>query len=699
MLQKSDSNVVVKNNQIIFQEVLSFVYEIETNIVGGKEQRFFHLKITFNDDEGYINEYEKLLRSIRTASYSLTKQVITLKDDVSFYYANKAYPLIFNVENLMRRLISYFMLTLVGIKWKEETLPESTKTALKNSKRKESLNDVLHQLDFIELNDILFKSYQSKEKSNDELYKILKQTKNSDDLNLSELKEFIPKSNWQRYFSPIVKCEDSWLESKWKELYELRCKVAHNAEVTKDDFEKIKQSVDDIEKLLTEAFNKRNEVEVPLEEKEQAGNSVLREINQSVNRDLPNRLREIASIYNPLQNFQENLNRRLSPIQEAMKQLDYFKSIKNNIPTYPVSISGITAKQLMMERYINSPTINAIQEHQRNLDRFGLRGQKISRDINIEISPLYLFELEEGKKDVEVEAVLFESNSDDFEDDDFEDSEGSVNSESYELNNFPLTITIIHYPNTSSSDETLHKLRKPTDEEWYLWANEIERTRRYWSVKEIKIENAKNEDKDEDATIIYSPFYFEMTANANLYDKLILENAGFIIDEKDDFPENDFRTLPPELIKEIGFNVKDKVVTALYECYCWAEKSNRLNPDEGLVVQKITKKSKAYIIQHILRQPSIEESNSFCKQIIKGYFSTNEDNDEVIELKLDLKLAVELYDKLIIRIENANVSGQVFNEESKELFLKEVNPVYKFRVVEQFLNINAWNFEIDDFSL
>lgn len=447
---------------------------------------------------------------------------------------------------------------------------------------------------------------------------------------------------------------------------------------------------------------RRNEVEVPLEEKEQAGNSVLREINESINREFPRRLREIASLSTPLQNFQANLNRSLTPIQQAMKQIDNLKSIQNNIPTYPVSTSATTAKQLMMERFINSPIINAIQEQQKNLDRFGLRGQKIRRDINIEISPLYLFELEEGKKDVEVEAVLFESDSDSFEDDEYEDSEEPVNSEPYELDSFPLVVTIVHYPNTSSSYETLHKLRKPTDEEWYLWVNDIERTRRYWSAEEIESENAKNENRDEDANIIYNPFYsfyFEMTANANLYDKIILENAGFLIDQGDDFPEDEFRKLSPDKIKEIDFDVKHKVVIALYECYCWAEKSDSLNPDERLVIQKIIKKSKSYIIQHILRQPSVEESNSFRKKIIKGYFSINEDKEEIIELKLDLKLAVELYDKLIVRIKNANVSGQVFNEESKELFLNEVNPVYKFRVVEQVLNINAWNFEIDDFTL
>ncbi len=136
LLQKSDPSIALKDNQIIYKEVLNFVYEIETGTVEGKEQRFFHLKITFNDDEGYINDYYQLLRLIRTTSYSLTKQVITLKDDLSFYYANKAYPLIFNIESLMRKLIYYFMLTLVGVKWREENLPESTKTAIKNSKRK-----------------------------------------------------------------------------------------------------------------------------------------------------------------------------------------------------------------------------------------------------------------------------------------------------------------------------------------------------------------------------------------------------------------------------------------------------------------------------------------------------------------------------------------------------------------------------------
>jgi hypothetical protein len=152
------------------------------------------------------------LHSIRGIVYRSGGQPETLWDDVSLYYSQKSYPLIHKVENLMRKLITYFMLTNIGKEWVTQTSPSVIMDAIDKSKRKQYL-DVLHQIDFINLADFLFKPYQTKDTK--ELFQIISDAKSKDDLNLEDLKTFEAKSNWQKYFSKIVDCTDEYLDKRW----------------------------------------------------------------------------------------------------------------------------------------------------------------------------------------------------------------------------------------------------------------------------------------------------------------------------------------------------------------------------------------------------------------------------------------------------------------------------------------------------
>ncbi|MEN2500987.1 MAG: hypothetical protein MHMPM18_005135, partial [Marteilia pararefringens] len=41
----------------------------------------------------------------------------TLQDDLSFYYSQQAYSLIHEIENYMRKFITFFMVAIVGKDW------------------------------------------------------------------------------------------------------------------------------------------------------------------------------------------------------------------------------------------------------------------------------------------------------------------------------------------------------------------------------------------------------------------------------------------------------------------------------------------------------------------------------------------------------------------------------------------------------
>lgn len=275
-LIQNDPNIFINNRQIKYKNTCEFSYEINNGNVEGKEQRFFQIKVTLNGTEDKIDEYSEMLKTLRGIIHRSGGQLETLKDDVSFHFANKSYPLIHKVESLMRKLITYFMLTNVGKEWVAETSPASVKEAIDKSKRKQYV-DVLHQVDFIHLGDFLFKPYQTKDISG--FYEIVESAVDIADLNLDELKDFKAKSNWERYFSKVVDCDDSYLNKRWKELYELRCMIAHNAIIKKLDYEKIVQLVDEVSEQLNKAIDNLDKINVPYEEKDRVAENVVSNTN------------------------------------------------------------------------------------------------------------------------------------------------------------------------------------------------------------------------------------------------------------------------------------------------------------------------------------------------------------------------------------------------------------------------------------
>lgn len=266
-LLQVDSAITLKNGVIKHRNGVSCRYEITSGDVAVKEQRFFHLRFTMDATRSLsdlqIDRFSACLKTIRSIIAKAGGLPEVLWDDVSLYYSKKAYVLVHEIENLMRKLITNFMLVTVGKEWVTETSPNEIQEALSKSKRKDYLN-VLHTIDFIHLADFLVRPY-SKKQTQDLYAKLRAANKTAD---LDDLRQFIPESNWSRYFSKLVDCEDSFLSKRWTELYELRCKVAHNAIVTKTDFEQIERTVGELQAILEEAIKKLPQVSVPANEVE-----------------------------------------------------------------------------------------------------------------------------------------------------------------------------------------------------------------------------------------------------------------------------------------------------------------------------------------------------------------------------------------------------------------------------------------------
>lgn len=332
---ENDGSFSIKNKKI-HKDSESFDYTVNMGNVKGKEQRFFYLTIVFNGDENKITEYKNLLRDIKSTLHENQTIIETLKDDLSFYYSQKAYSLIHEIENQMRKFITYFMITNVGKNWIEESSPEPIKNALKKSKRKQYI-DVLQQLDFIHLGDFLFKSYQDEDISF--LFEKIEALNEKEPINIENLKEHIPKSNWDKYFKEKVECDDKYLKSRWEKLYELRNKIAHTSYFTEGDFQEIKSLIEDVKEKLEQAFENINTIEILEEEKEQLSENIAINTNEYIGKylsqwnKLEKQMRSIANKDNTksFRAYLESLEKTNIINSDLLNRLEEMKNIRNEL--------------------------------------------------------------------------------------------------------------------------------------------------------------------------------------------------------------------------------------------------------------------------------------------------------------------------------------------------------------------------------
>jgi len=293
-LLQADSDIEIVNNEIFFKE-----YSTDILIKLGKKDSAQHLFFNISlicKTESDIELFSKLLKAIRTALNLISKTHYVIWDDLSLFYAQKAYPLIFNVENLMRLLITKFMLTNIGIGWEKDRVPTDVQQSINTNNR--DIN-YLQNVDFIQLKNFLFSENYPNHK--DSLIKELKNATDFSNLNLDEIKSLLPESNWNRFFQPIVGCEAEYLKKRWDKLYELRCKVAHNKSFNINEFELVRTLHDELKPHLEKAIKSLNKIEVSDEQKENVAENVVINLNESYSmfmlsyRYMEQRLNEVAN--------------------------------------------------------------------------------------------------------------------------------------------------------------------------------------------------------------------------------------------------------------------------------------------------------------------------------------------------------------------------------------------------------------------
>ncbi len=190
-----------------------------------------------------------------------------LTDDVSTEISNKIYPLINELENILRRYLAKFFTQKVGLDWWKQAVPDKVieKTKLRQDNEtvfSKIVETDMTLIDFNDLGEIIYKHKLGFNKPENLVDKIL--SINSED-ELQKLKQDLD-GNYNRFFKQHFK--DFNFDKKWKLLFQLRNKVAHNNLFIQPDLDSANELYTEIKDIVIKAENKIDDFRFSVEEQE-----------------------------------------------------------------------------------------------------------------------------------------------------------------------------------------------------------------------------------------------------------------------------------------------------------------------------------------------------------------------------------------------------------------------------------------------
>ena len=231
-----------------------------TNIV----ESVFLIEIISTDFSALEKIRYPFLLSLRKIGFS---NIRVLTDDISTEISCKIYPIINKVENSLRRYIALFFTLKIGVKWFGVTVPQATQTKIAGRKDNEQIFSKLidtdvRLIDFDDLGEIIYKQNTGFNKQENIIDKIMRLNTPED---IRQLQSDI-QNNYNKYFKETF--QTNAFEKKWKSLFEIRNKVAHNNLFLLSDLDTAQQLESELIGIIESATKKINSFKFSIEEQE-----------------------------------------------------------------------------------------------------------------------------------------------------------------------------------------------------------------------------------------------------------------------------------------------------------------------------------------------------------------------------------------------------------------------------------------------
>jgi len=243
----------IKDEELNLKLTLSI---IETNPETTKYS--FLVKVEGTDTTSLESFRLQLAKHIKEEKF---EYIYILKDDISKELTIQLYPLLYELENSLRKYLTIYFATKFGPKWWDKIATEELTKKVHSRKNNETIfskynDDILVDtraflIDFDDLGSIIYRVSAGNLKTQDLQKQINDLNPENNDLknDIIKLKENV-KINIKKYFP---KFEEIDFQKKWEFLYKIRNKIAHNSLFTQKDFNTAKEYIDILLEFLKEA--------------------------------------------------------------------------------------------------------------------------------------------------------------------------------------------------------------------------------------------------------------------------------------------------------------------------------------------------------------------------------------------------------------------------------------------------------------
>lgn len=314
----------IKDNQIIHKDI-----NYNFDIVKAQESNNIIVSVSTTKSGNNIENaklIENIKEAIKNGKHRKNYRIITIYDDSSRYFCDKATVIISKFERVLRQFIYLTVIQAYEGKWIEKTISEE----IVNSHKKKGINqkhyieNALEEFSFFDYINYLFN--ESEEWSNEEVIEACKVEIKKQNPNINSIKEILEKSVKRSLWDRLFYNYNIKLEKEDLEIIRLsRNKVMHNKDFSSSEFNSIKILL----KKLTKALEKEI---ININEEKYKENTNVTAVYTSFRDALLNAM-ETSDIFSRLSENINNINLGLREVvlSENQKELISFRKYQEEI--------------------------------------------------------------------------------------------------------------------------------------------------------------------------------------------------------------------------------------------------------------------------------------------------------------------------------------------------------------------------------
>ena len=314
----------IKNNQIIHKDI-----NYNFDIVKAKESDNIILNISTTKSGNNIENaklIENIKKAIKNGKHRKNYRIITIYDDSSRYFCDKASVIISKFERTLRQFIYLTVIQVYESKWVEKTISKELEKSHKEkgSNQKQYIENALEEFSFYDYINYLFN--EREEWSNEVVIRECKVEIKKQNPNIYLIKEILEKSVKRSLWDRLFYNYNIKLDKEDLEIIRLsRNKVMHNKDFSSSEFNSIKILL----KKLTKALEKEI---ININEEKYKENTNVTAVYTSFRDALLNAI-ETSDIFNRLSENINNINLGLREVvlSENQKELISLRKYQEEI--------------------------------------------------------------------------------------------------------------------------------------------------------------------------------------------------------------------------------------------------------------------------------------------------------------------------------------------------------------------------------